>query len=86
MIGRLRSVAKFLVSNWRRLVATAISLAVVVLVGAAVFFFWPHSLPEVAASPSQPQGADLVARGKHLTIAADCEACHTTPGGKPFVG
>ncbi|WP_269245807.1 c-type cytochrome [Rhizobium sp. AG207R] len=86
MIDRLRSVAKFLVSNWRCLVTIAISLAVVVLAGAAVFFFWPHSLPEVAASPSQPQGADLVARGKHLTIAADCEACHTTPGGKPFVG
>ena len=30
--------------------------------------------------------ADLVARGEYLTRAADCAACHTVPGGKPFAG
>lgn len=30
--------------------------------------------------------ADLVARGQYVTRAADCEACHTAPGGLPFAG
>jgi mono/diheme cytochrome c family protein len=30
--------------------------------------------------------SDLVARGAYLTRAADCEACHTAPGGKAFAG
>ena len=60
---------------------TAAALAAVGAIGAAAFFFWPHGLPEVAASALQPRGADLVARGKYLTTAADCEACHTAPGG-----
>ena len=30
--------------------------------------------------------ADLIERGKYLTDAADCVACHTTSGGKPFAG
>jgi mono/diheme cytochrome c family protein len=29
---------------------------------------------------------DLIARGQYLTRAADCEACHTVPGGQPFAG
>jgi mono/diheme cytochrome c family protein len=37
------------------------------------------------ASPSLA-GADLVARGEYLTRAADCAACHSAPGGKPFSG
>src|ERR1700692_3299958 len=28
--------------------------------------------------------SDLVARGEYVTTAADCEACHTTPGGQTF--
>ncbi|SDS45652.1 Cytochrome c, mono-and diheme variants [Halopseudomonas sabulinigri] len=30
--------------------------------------------------------AELIERGKYLATAADCVACHTTPGGKPFAG
>ncbi len=55
-------------------------------IGAAAFFFWPHRLPEVTGSEKQPHGAALIERGKYLTTAADCEACHTAPGGKAFVG
>ena len=29
---------------------------------------------------------DMIARGKYLTTAGDCIACHTIPGGKPFSG
>jgi len=36
--------------------------------------------------PPSLAGADLVARGEYLTRAADCAACHTAPGGKPFSG
>src|SRR6478735_5990015 len=35
--------------------------------------------------PSLAQ-ADPVARGEYLARAADCTACHTAPGGKPFAG
>jgi mono/diheme cytochrome c family protein len=36
--------------------------------------------------PPTLAGADLIARGEYLTRAADCAACHTAPGGKPFSG
>jgi mono/diheme cytochrome c family protein len=37
-------------------------------------------------APPNLSDADLVARGEYLTRAADCAACHTAPGGKPFAG
>jgi mono/diheme cytochrome c family protein len=36
--------------------------------------------------PASLAQADLVARGEYLARAADCAACHTAPGGKPFAG
>ena len=36
--------------------------------------------------PSSLAQADPVARGEYLARAADCAACHTVPGGKPFAG
>ena len=36
--------------------------------------------------PSSLAQADPVARGEYLSRAADCAACHTAPGGKPFAG
>lgn len=33
-----------------------------------------------------PAGAPVLERGKYLAEMADCTACHTTPGGKPFAG
>jgi mono/diheme cytochrome c family protein len=40
----------------------------------------------VSATASQPTGAALVERGRYLTLAADCAACHSVKGGKPFAG
>ena len=40
----------------------------------------PSGVPQSLAS------ADVVARGKYLTQAADCEACHTSKGGVPYAG
>src|SRR6185437_8778156 len=42
--------------------------------------------PDPTGVPSSLADADLVARGEYLTRAADCAACHTAPGGKPFAG
>jgi mono/diheme cytochrome c family protein len=62
------------------------ALVCIVLIGALLFFFWPHGLDPVSPSATQPTGGALIARGKYLTVAADCAACHTTEGGKPFAG
>jgi mono/diheme cytochrome c family protein len=47
----------------------------------------------LAQYPGNPTGAppdlaqtDLLSRGRYLAQAADCEACHTAEGGKPFAG
>ena len=37
-------------------------------------------------TPSDLTATDPLARGRYLTQAADCEACHTAEGGKPFAG
>jgi mono/diheme cytochrome c family protein len=70
----------------RRWVRVLLALFVVLLVGAGLFFFLPARLDPVQASPRQPRGAALVARGQYLATAADCVACHTAPGGKAFAG
>jgi mono/diheme cytochrome c family protein len=36
--------------------------------------------------PADFKESDPLARGRYLTEAADCMACHTTEGGKPFAG
>ena len=41
---------------------------------------------EVTGVPPQLAGADRVKRGEYLVHAADCQACHTAPGGAPFAG
>jgi mono/diheme cytochrome c family protein len=56
----------------------------------------PVPTPSVAASPVSAAGAQtpaandpqaqLVRQGEYLARAADCAACHTAPGGKPFAG
>lgn len=40
----------------------------------------------VAGVPAQLADAGLVKRGEYLAHAADCQACHTAPGGTPFAG
>jgi mono/diheme cytochrome c family protein len=37
-------------------------------------------------APASLLNASLVERGEYLSRAADCVACHTAPGGKPFAG
>ncbi|MGX4771119.1 c-type cytochrome [Bradyrhizobium guangdongense] len=53
---------------------------------------WPLSSCILAlslfSSPVQSEQLSFgqVERGRYLATAGDCEACHTTPGGKPFAG
>jgi mono/diheme cytochrome c family protein len=42
--------------------------------------------PSPVGVPAELRSADLLARGKYLTQAADCEVCHTREGGQPFAG
>ena len=46
------------------------------LIGAAI----------LAALPLLAHADDRVARGEYLMRAADCQPCHTKPGGTPFAG
>lgn len=41
---------------------------------------------DITGVPAQLASADLVKRGEYLAHAADCQACHTAPGGAPFSG
>ncbi len=38
------------------------------------------------ARAAQADNGDRIERGKYLTRAADCVACHTEKGGEPFAG
>ena len=38
------------------------------------------------AGDARGDSTQLIARGQYLATAADCGACHTAPGGKPFAG
>jgi mono/diheme cytochrome c family protein len=42
--------------------------------------------PDPTGVPANMTKASLIERGAYLTHAADCEACHTAPGGSPFAG
>ena len=71
----------------RRLGRIILAAVVVIAAAVAVFLFKPASLPDVsAAQAALPTGHALIDRGEYLARAADCVACHTTPGGKPYAG
>jgi mono/diheme cytochrome c family protein len=42
--------------------------------------------PSPVGVPAELARADELAKGKYLTEAADCAACHTAKGGKPYAG
>jgi mono/diheme cytochrome c family protein len=42
--------------------------------------------PSPVGVPAELRSGDVIARGRYLTRAADCEACHTREGGQPFAG
>ncbi|MBS7546418.1 c-type cytochrome [Ancylobacter oerskovii] len=42
--------------------------------------------PAPTGVPVELAGADPAMRGAYVAAMADCQACHTAPGGKPFAG
>jgi mono/diheme cytochrome c family protein len=63
--------------------------ALCMVAGAVAFGYLTRSDPSVGRAPlvyGAPSDLTPVARGEYLARAADCIACHTAPGGKPFAG
>jgi len=65
----------------------SLSLITLAVVGAVGFIGRRLASREIDPSvPDVPATAELVAQGEYIARAADCAACHTQPGGKPFAG
>ena len=80
----------------------AIALGVLVFIAAALWYFMgPGPLTFAGTEtvrladykgsnptgvPAELSQSDRVSRGRYLTDAADCQACHTLEGGLPFAG
>ena len=60
-----------------------LAVAAVGLIAALAIALMPTHTRVIAASA--PDTA-MIERGRYLAVAADCTACHTAPGGKPFAG
>jgi mono/diheme cytochrome c family protein len=71
--------------NLRR---TLLGIGVVIAIVGIALFFVSNLLRGKTGGPAQVKkaSAELIARGKYLAEAADCAACHTTPGGAPWAG
>lgn len=65
-----------------RIIGALIVIGIVVLLG-LIFVPLQRTAPlaSLPANYESPKGA-----GEQVAIAADCMACHTAPGGKPFAG
>ncbi|UWU75249.1 cytochrome c [Bradyrhizobium huanghuaihaiense] len=65
-----------------RIIGGLIVLAIVTLLGLMLMpMHRTAAVTNLAAGYEPPAGA-----GERVAIAADCAACHTAPGGKPFAG
>ena len=81
-----------------RIVAVIIIIFLLLILISAVSWFWLRSTQPIVSDPPPgvlsiltepiPNGpnADLIRRGRYLTIAGDCVSCHTRRGGRPFEG
>ena len=85
----------------RRILASVVAIVVIVLVagvwiirgpgpldfaGGAKVALADYKAADPSGVPSSLAKASLVERGAYLAKAADCMACHTTQGGKPYAG
>ena len=72
--------------NSARTLLALLGLGVLVFLGALIFALMPTRTRQIAASQAAGLDAAAIERGRYLAVAADCSACHTAPGGKPFAG
>jgi mono/diheme cytochrome c family protein len=70
-----------LVALWLLLTPRALSFA-----GSHTVSLANYKGPSPIGVPAEVRSGDVIARGKYLTQAADCEVCHTREGGQPFTG
>jgi mono/diheme cytochrome c family protein len=85
-------------SRW---ILAAVLLLLVLLTGTLAYLKGPSALAFAGSTtvalpnyrganptgvPPELANSDEVARGRYLTQAADCQACHTQEGGRPFAG
>ncbi|MGN6057597.1 MAG: c-type cytochrome [Sphingomicrobium sp.] len=81
----------------RIVLAIAVVIVLLILIAAASWLWLRATRPIVSDPPPGvlailtkpiPDGpnADLIRRGRYLTIAGDCVSCHTRRGGRPFEG
>lgn len=61
------------------------AFVLVLILGAWIYASLPTHIRSLANSARQPDPASIE-RGRYLAVAADCTACHSEPGGKPFAG
>lgn len=84
-------------SNWMLLGAAVLIFGAVVawrllFLPSALAFAGGHQVDlsqyqaAITGAPPELANADPVTKGKYLAEAADCAACHTAKGGKPFAG
>jgi mono/diheme cytochrome c family protein len=69
------------IAAWMLLPPRALGFA-----GGRVVKLADYNGPTPVGVPAELRSGDLIARGKYLTQAADCEVCHTRDGGQAFAG
>jgi mono/diheme cytochrome c family protein len=69
-----------------RALLTLLGLGVLIVLGALTYALLPTHTRQIGAGQPATADAASVERGRYLAVAADCGACHTAPGGKPFAG
>ncbi|HEX3421795.1 MAG TPA: c-type cytochrome [Sphingomicrobium sp.] len=81
----------------RTILVIAALILLLVLISAGTWLWFSANEPKFSDPPPGllsiltepiPEGpnADLIRRGRYLTIAGDCASCHTRRGGRPFEG
>src|ERR1700723_470887 len=68
------------------LLLTLLAIGVVVFFGALGYALVPTHTRQIASRQPPRSDAASIERGRYLAVAADCAACHTAPGGRPFAG
>jgi len=81
LLGALAVVVAAVIGAWILLSPRALSFA-----GGRAVSLADYKGPSPVGAPEALRSADLIARGRYLTQAADCEVCHTREGGEPFAG
>ena len=72
-------------SNYKKPLIGLVAVAVLAFGGALAYALVPTST-RVIPDAAEPASQALIDAGRYVAVAADCVACHSAPGGKPFAG